>query len=159
MLLVRWYLINSNIYKALNTLHFPNLCKFVQISFFSSTHVRLLLLFLSWSRFWLFCATVDCSLPGSSVHGISQTWILEWVAISFSRVSSWPRDWTQVSHVVDRCFTIWATRVCTHTLLVAQSCPTLCNPMDCSPPGSTVHGILQARILGWVAIWSQNVWV
>ena len=35
---------------------------------------------------------------------------------------------------------------------VAQSCPTLCDPMDCSPPGSFVHGILQARILEWVAI-------
>ena len=34
----------------------------------------------------------------------------------------------------------------------AQSCPTLCNPMDCSPPGSSVHGVLQARILEWVAI-------
>ena len=37
-------------------------------------------------------------------------------------------------------------------LLVAKSCPTLCNPMDCSLPGSSVHGILQARILEWVAI-------
>ena len=37
-------------------------------------------------------------------------------------------------------------------MLVAQSCPTLCDPMDCSPPGSSVHGILQARILEWVAI-------
>ena len=37
-------------------------------------------------------------------------------------------------------------------LLVAQSCPTLCNPMDCTLPGSSVHGILQARILEWVAI-------
>ena len=36
--------------------------------------------------------------------------------------------------------------------LVAQLCPTLCNPMDCSPPGSSVHGILQARILEWVAM-------
>ena len=35
--------------------------------------------------------------------------------------------------------------------LVTQSCPTLCNPMDCSPPGSSVHGISQARILEWVA--------
>ena len=33
-----------------------------------------------------------------------------------------------------------------------QSCPTLCDPMDCSPPGSSIHGILQARILKWVAI-------
>ena len=37
-------------------------------------------------------------------------------------------------------------------LLVAQSCPTLCEPMDCSPPGSSVHGIVQARILEWVAV-------
>ena len=41
------------------------------------------------------------------------------------------------------------TNIC---VLVTQSCPTLCNPMDCSPPGSSVHGILQARILEWVAI-------
>ena len=33
-----------------------------------------------------------------------------------------------------------------------QSCPTLCNPLDCSPPGSSVHGILQARILEWVSM-------
>ena len=39
--------------------------------------------------------------------------------------------------------------VCVKSL---QSCQTLCDPMDCSPPGSSVHGILQARILGWVAI-------
>ena len=37
-------------------------------------------------------------------------------------------------------------------VLVTQSCPTLCNPMDCSPPDPAVHGILQERILAWVAI-------
>ena len=37
-------------------------------------------------------------------------------------------------------------------MLVAQLCPTLCDPLDCSPPGSSVHGVLQARILEWVAI-------
>ena len=37
-------------------------------------------------------------------------------------------------------------------MLISQSCLTLCDPMDCSPPGSSVHGILQARILEWVAI-------
>ena len=37
-------------------------------------------------------------------------------------------------------------------VLVVQLCPTLCDPMDCNPPGSCVHGILQARILEWVAI-------
>ena len=35
---------------------------------------------------------------------------------------------------------------------VAESCPTLCDPKDCSPPGSSVHGILQARTLEWVAL-------
>ena len=53
---------------------------------------------------------MDCSLPGSSVHGIFQAIVLEWIAISFSRGSSQPRDRTQVSHIVDRCFTVWATR-------------------------------------------------
>ena len=53
---------------------------------------------------------MDCSLPGSSVHTIFQARILEWLAISFSRVSSWPTDWTQVFHIVGRHFTIWATR-------------------------------------------------
>ena len=37
-------------------------------------------------------------------------------------------------------------------MLATQSCPTLCDPMDCSPPGSSVHGIFQARILAWVAM-------
>ena len=50
------------------------------------------------------------SQPGSSIHGIFQARVLEWVAISFSRESSWPRDWTQVSCIVGRCFTIWATK-------------------------------------------------
>ena len=53
---------------------------------------------------------MDCSLPGSSAHGIFQARILEWVAISFSRGSSWPRDQTCVSHIVGRCFTIWTTK-------------------------------------------------
>ena len=56
------------------------------------------------------CDPNDCSLPASSVHGIFQAIVLEWVAISFSRGSSWPRDRTQVSLTVDRRFTIWATR-------------------------------------------------
>ena len=55
------------------------------------------------------CDPMDCSLPGSS-HGIFQARVLEWAAISFSRGSSPLRDWTQVSHIVGRHFTIWATR-------------------------------------------------
>ena len=56
------------------------------------------------------CKLIDCSPPGSLVHGIFQAWILERVAISFSRGSSQPRDRTQVSRIVGRCFTLWATR-------------------------------------------------
>ena len=56
------------------------------------------------------CDPMDCSPPGSSVHGILQARILEWVAISFSRGSSQPRDQTQVSHIAGRRFNLWATR-------------------------------------------------
>ena len=56
------------------------------------------------------CNPMDCSLPGSSVHGIFQTRVLEWVAISFSRGSSRPRDGTRVSNIADRRFTVWATK-------------------------------------------------
>ena len=56
------------------------------------------------------CDPMDCSLPGSSVHGIFQAGILKWVAIFSSRGSSWPRDWTPVSPVsptlAGRVFTI-----------------------------------------------------
>ena len=51
---------------------------------------------------------MDCSPPGSSVPGISRARILEWVAISISKGSSWPRDWTQFSWTACRFFTIWA---------------------------------------------------
>ena len=54
--------------------------------------------------------SMDCSLPGSSVHGILQARILEWVAIPFSRGSSWPRDWTGVSCIAGRFSTVWAIR-------------------------------------------------
>ena len=67
---------------------------------------------------------MDCSLPGSAVHGILQARILEWAAISFSRESYQPRNQTQVSHTAGRFFTNWAMRearsvcvcvcVCTH---------------------------------------------
>ena len=57
-----------------------------------------------------FCNPVDCSPPGSSIHGILQARILEWVAISFSRGSSQPRDWTRVSRIADRRFNLWDTR-------------------------------------------------
>ena len=135
------------------------------------------------------CDSVDCGSPGSSAHGILQARILEWVANPFSRESSWRRDWTWVSCIGGRFFTIWVIRevhnwkskdlkwvsledpwfwvarlpltfqecLCTKSL---QMHLTLCDPVDCSPPGSSVHGILQARILEQVAIssWRASSW-
>ena len=56
------------------------------------------------------CNPMDCSLSGSSIHGVFQARVLEWVAISFSRGSFWPRDQTQISLIAGRFFTIWTTR-------------------------------------------------
>ena len=53
---------------------------------------------------------MDCNLQGSSIHGIFQARILEWVAISFFRGFFQPRDWTRVSRIAGRRFTIWATK-------------------------------------------------
>ena len=52
---------------------------------------------------------MDCSPPGSSVHGILQASILEWVAVSPFRGPSWSRDRPQISRIAGRFFTIWAT--------------------------------------------------
>ena len=56
-----------------------------------------------------FCDPVDCSAPDSSVHGILQARILEWVATLFSRRSPWPRDRMKFSCIAGS-FTVWATR-------------------------------------------------
>ena len=53
---------------------------------------------------------IEYSPPGFAVHRILQARLLEWVAIPFSRGSSWPRDWTRVSHIAGRVFNVWATR-------------------------------------------------
>ena len=108
------------------------------------------------SHIWL-CDPMDSSLPGSSVHGILQARILEWVALPSSREFSWPGI---EPHLLYRLH--WQVGslplappgkpYTAQSVLVAQSCLTLCNPMDCSLPGSSVHVILQARIPEWVAI-------
>ena len=58
---------------------------------------------------WLFCNSMDRSLPGFSIHGIFQAGILEWIAISFSRGSSRPRDWTCISCIGRQILYHWAT--------------------------------------------------
>ena len=57
------------------------------------------------------CDSMDCSPPGSSIHGIFQARVLEWVAISFYRGSSSPRDQTHVSCIAGRLFTVWTTKL------------------------------------------------
>ena len=87
------------------------------------------------------CDPIDCNPPGSSVRGISQSRILEWVAIFFSRGSSPPRDRAHVSYIRRRVLYHWATR--NGWVVLTQSCPALCGHVDCSLPGSSVHGVLQ----------------
>ena len=79
------------------------------------------------------CDPIDGSPAGSLVPGILQARTLEWVAISFSNAWKWKVKVKSESEV-------------------AQSCPTISDPMDCSLPGSSVHGIFQARVLEWGAI-------
>ena len=70
----------------------------------------------------------ECALSAAVPRSGLMTWALKEGAIPITRT--------------------WKPALCS----VAQSCPTLCDPLDCSPPGSSVHGILQARILEWAAI-------
>ena len=124
---------------------------------------------------------IDGSPPGSSVPGILQARTLEWVAISFSNAWKWKvkgkslsrarllatpwtsayqaspsmgfsrqEYWSGVPLPSAKCYL--EKHILSMCVLVAQSCLALCNPMDWGPPGSSVHGILQARILEWVAI-------
>ena len=151
---------------------------------------------------------MDYSLPGSSIHGIFQARVLEWVAIAFSKYPTllyaflhWLRDlsdcWQSIFYRQPCCCccccccvtsvvsnSVWPHRwqptrlrcpwdspgkntgVGCHFLLqrmkvknereVVQSCPTLSDHMDCSLPGSSVHGIFQARVLEWGAIAFSN---
>ena len=109
---------------------------------------------------------MDCSPPSSSVYGILQARILEWVAKDplgdlsspgmelvftspalagrfFTTSTTWWGKEVLFYHIPRRSEVKWSE--------VAQSCPTLWDPMDCSLLGSSLHGILQARVLEWVA--------
>ena len=125
---------------------------------------------------------MNCSLPGSFVHGIFQARILEWVAISFSRGSPWARDRTQIFRTAGRLFTIWAIREAQGALpyialffliglllsnslnnyllccSFSKSCLTLFNHMDCSMPGfPALHYLLEfpQTYVHWV---SDTIW-
>ena len=77
---------------------------------------------------------MDCSLPGSSIRGIFQARVLEWGAIAFYYPAA------------------VAAAAAAAAAKSLQSCPTLCDPIDGSPPSFSIPGILQARVLEWVAI-------
>ena len=66
--------------------------------------------------------TMDCSLRGSSVHGILQARVLDWVTIPFSRGSSRPKDQTQISCIAGRFFTIWATKGSPSITIIVKKC-------------------------------------
>ena len=98
------------------------------------------------------CHHMDCSLIGSSVHRISQARMLEWVAISFRRGSTQSKEERPLeSPALAGAFFV-TSATCGCWVLSLLSCVPLCDPTDCRPPGSSIHGILQARMLEWVAI-------
>ena len=103
------------------------------------------------------CDPMDGRPLGSSVHVFSQARILEGVALSFSRGSSQPKNRIESTSLALQADSFHcATRVVHIEIYccssVAKSCPTLCDPVDCSPWGSSVHGISLTRILEWVAV-------
>ena len=98
------------------------------------------------------CDPMDCSLPGSSVHGILQARILEWVAIPFFRGSSQPRDWTQVSCIAGGFFTIWATRVLSHSAVSLLKFLGFFASMKNTVIGIFVHVSLCIVLLLWESV-------
>ena len=136
------------------------------------------------------CDRMGCRPPGSSVHGILQARILEWVAMPSSRGIPDPgiEPTSHASHTSGQpgslplaqarkpllqcsfltclefpssgLFHISDPQLVWHPFAAAakslQSCPTLCDPIDGSPPGSSIPGILQARTREWVAISFSN---
>ena len=88
---LNYELLNLANQKSLPSLYFPSLCEVAQ-------------------SYPTLCNPMDCSLSGSSIHGIFQARVLEWIAISFSRGSPQARNRTRVSRIAGKRFTVWATR-------------------------------------------------
>ena len=131
---------------------------------------------------WLFGDPMDYSLQDSSVHGILQARILEWVAISSSRESSWPRDQTHVSCLAVGFFATELVGSPGYIILVyfqisyfsgvgyqlssvPQSCPTLCDSTDCSTSGFPLHHqewdmvlIFVSSFMPSVSFWRNSPW-
>ena len=95
---------------------------YIYICIYSYIFIFLYMLCLVAQSCLTLCDAMGCSPPGSSVHGILQARILEWIAMPSSRGSSQHRDRTQVFHVAGGFFTIWATREALVLLTVTQMC-------------------------------------
>ena len=91
------------------------------------------------------CDPMECSLQGSSFHGIFQARILEWVAISCSRGSSPPRDWTHISCIAGRLFIVWATISVVIVCLLYH--PSLNCPFKCWAPFGTYVIVILKKCL------------
>ena len=95
---------------------------------------------------------------------MQETWVqspsqedpLEEGMATHSSILAWRIPWTEEPARLQSMDSENETGLSIAQLLLSQSCPTLCNPMDYSPPGSSVHGVLQARILEWVAMPSSR---
>ena len=85
------------------------------------------------------CNPMDCSSLDSCVHEILQGRILEWAAVPFSRVSSWPRDRTCVSCITGKFFTIWATREVINSSVLAWRIPGMGSLV------AAIYGVAQSR--------------
>ena len=105
---------------------------------------------------------MDREAWSAAIHGVakSRTRLSNWPELNGNRRAGWwmgtglrVRFSNTPSHKISSIIVI-EIKVCCAKLF--QSCPTLCDPMDCSPPGSTIHAILQARILEWVAMPSSR---
>ena len=117
------------------------------------------------------------------VHRICRCWVLGWLSHGLCAHSSLTRDWTESTfpalegrfltsggpgtfcksnkkhqQIFYKIYLITFFYSAAAAAKLLQSCPTLCDPIDSSPPGSPVPGILQARTLEWVAISFSNVW-
>ena len=115
---------------------------------------------------------MGCSPPGSYVHGIFQARILEWVAVASSReifltqgsnlcllyVLHWQVGSLPLAPPGEPIQKWRGPFLSLDAVKSLQSCPTLCDPIDGSPPGSPVPGIPQAVTLEWVSISFSNVW-
>ena len=108
----------------------------------------------------ILCNPMDCSPPGSSVHKIFQTRILEWIIILFSREFSWPRDQTLVC-IAGTSFTIWATRE-------APKCSNYCTIVLISHASKIMLKMLQVRLpqyMNWeipyvqAVSWETCMWI